>query len=70
MPSSTRNKARFALGLGAVVLTLSGCGSADYLNHWDTVSFRGGNAHMANTGIQTIEAFPRATYNTPIDADG
>ncbi|MBJ3763656.1 hypothetical protein ILP92_12940 [Maribius pontilimi] len=52
------------------MLTLSGCGSADYLNHWDTVSFRGGNAHMANTGIQTIEAFPRATYNTPIDADG
>ena len=33
------------------LLILSGC--ADYLNNWDSSSARSGNAHQANTAIQS-----------------
>ena len=34
------------------LLILSGC--ADYLNNWDSSSARSGNAHQANTAIQSL----------------
>lgn len=68
MPSSQRNKALFA-GLAAIVL-LSGCGSADYQNNWDTSSARTGDAMMANTAIQELEAWPPSAYRTTVGSGG
>ncbi|WP_353474342.1 hypothetical protein PVT71_20590 [Salipiger sp. H15] len=68
MPSSQRNKALFAAG--AVALLLSACGPADYLNNWDTSSARSGDAMEANTAIQELEAWPPAAYRTTVGSGG
>ena len=68
MASLQRNKS-LAIGLTLAALVLSGC-SADYLNHWDRVAFRAGNAHEANTAIQTIEPWPPEAYDQDIDFGG
>ena len=52
----------------ALLVTLSGC--AEYINNWDTVSARAGNAHMANTAIQEIEPWPPAAYRTTVGNGG
>lgn len=49
-------------------LLLGGC--ADYMNHWDSVSTRAGNAHQANTAIQEITAWPEHVEDTTIEIDG
>ena len=56
-------KSRIVLLLGA---TLTLCSCADYLNNWDTVSFRAGDASEANTAIQEIEPLPKNLENTTI----
>lgn len=63
MELSSRSKAA-ALVLGACMM-LSGCG-AEYMNNWDTVSSRTGNATQANTAIQEITAWPPNEGNTTI----
>lgn len=52
----------------AAAALLSGC--ADYMNHWDTITFGAGNAVEANKGIHIKEPFPKAAQNTRISADG
>ena len=49
-------------------LLLGGC--ADYMNNWDRVSTRGGNAHEANTAIQEVTAWPEYVEDTDIEFGG
>ena len=58
MASSRRSK-RLVVGL-LLAASLSGC--VDYMNNWDRVSSRSGNAMEANTAIMGIE--PSYTSNT------
>lgn len=55
------------------VLTLIACGAflagcTEYMNNWDRVSTRSGNAHMANTAIMEVE--PTNTANTGTNVGG
>ncbi len=68
MPSLQRNKSFFAAA--AIAFALSACGSADYQNNWDTSSARSGDAMMANTAIQELEAWPPAAYKTTVGSGG
>ncbi len=68
MPSLQRSKPLFAAIIAG--LTLSACGSADYLNNWDTSAARSGDAMMANTAIQELEAWPPAAYKTTVGSGG
>lgn len=61
-------RSRNILALAAAAALLSGC--AEYMNHWDTVTFRAGDTLEANRGIQTVQPFPRAAWRTHIDSDG
>jgi len=56
--------------LAAVVLPVLLSSCADYMNHWDTVSFRAGNAADANTAIQAISPWPPNVENTTIEHGG
>jgi len=67
MASSRKSKA--LLGVGLLLVTLTG-GCAEYLNNWDTVSFRAGNSTNANTAIQEIEAWPPAAYESTVGSGG
>ena len=49
-------------------LILGAC--ADYMNNWDTVSTRAGNAHQANTAIQEVTAWPEHVEDTEIEHGG
>lgn len=69
MALSKRNKLLALLG-GAGIALLSGCGTADYMNNWDTSSARTGNANQANTAIQTIQTWPPSAYRTPVGSGG
>lgn len=60
---SSKSKLAAVVGLVSVNL-LSSC--ADYMNRWDSVSLRNGNAPEANTAIQAIEAFPPEANNATI----
>ena len=51
-----------------LALLLGGC--ADYMNNWDRVSTRGGNAHEANTAIQEVTAWPPHVEDTDIEMGG
>lgn len=53
--------------LGLAVLT-SGC--SDYLNNWDTVSFRAGDASYANSAIQQIDPRPSSAYVSTVGSGG
>ncbi|WP_226627593.1 hypothetical protein [Alloyangia pacifica] len=68
MPSLQRSKPLCAAV--AAALLLSACGSADYKNNWDTSSARSGDAMMANTAIQELEAWPPAAYRTTVGSGG
>ena len=57
-----------AVALLSVSLLLGGC--ADYMNNWDRVSTRGGNAHEANTAIQEVTAWPEHVEDTDIEMGG
>lgn len=59
MASSRKNK-RVLLGL-VLMTALSGC-AAEYMNNWDRVSTRAGNAMDANTAI--MEVVPSNADNT------
>ena len=61
MAFCSRNKAFAAL---AALATLGGC--ADYLNNWDAVSFRAGDAKEANSAIHVVHPFPPYADNTNI----
>lgn len=63
MVLSSRSKAS-AVALCASMM-LSGCG-AEYMNNWDTVSSRAGNANQANTAIHEVTAWPPNENNTTI----
>lgn len=63
MASSSRSKALVAvLALGL----LGAC--ADYMNNWDTVSFRAGDAPASNTAIHTISPWPPNVENTDVQS--
>lgn len=63
MASSRKSKLVAALlGLSA----LGACAAADYDNHWDTVSFRAGNAMAHNSGVHVISQWPAHVDNTTI----
>jgi len=49
-------------------LLLGAC--ADYMNNWDRVSARAGNANEANTAIQEITAWPEHVEDTKIEHGG
>lgn len=68
MASLSKNKAVIGLTALTAALLLSGC--EEYLNNWDTSSFRTGNASEANTAIQEIEPWPPAAYVTTVGAGG
>jgi len=63
-----RSRSKAVLALIASAALLGGC--ADYMNNWDTVSFRAGNAQDANTGIQEISPWPPNVENTDIQFGG
>ncbi|SHG95072.1 hypothetical protein [Cognatishimia maritima] len=52
MASSRKSKSVVATLLAC--LTLAGC-SAEYMNNWDRISTRSGNANQANTAIMEVE---------------
>ena len=56
-----------AVALCAALL-LGGC--ADYMNNWDRVSTRAGNAPEANTAIQEVTAWPEYVEDTDIEFGG
>lgn len=62
MMTSVTSKRLAAAAL--ICVALSGC--ADYLNHWDGVTFRAGNAQEANSAIHRTQQFPRVAENTRI----
>lgn len=64
---SSKNRYAVVAAILAVSI-LSGC--ADYMNRWDRVSVRSGNAPDANSAIQTIEPFPSAADNATIRFGG
>lgn len=66
MALSKRTKT--AVAALASALLLGGC--ADYMNNWDRVSTRGGNAHEANTAIQEVTAWPEYVEDTDIEMGG
>jgi len=56
------------LCLGAVLVP-SGC-TADYLNHYDTVTPAAGDANRASSLAQTVDPFNPNSKNTHIEGDG
>lgn len=48
---------------------MSGC-SADYLNHYDSVTLAAGEANHSNTLLQTVDPFNPNSQNTHIEGDG
>lgn len=67
MALSSRNK--ITLLAVCAPLLMAGC-DAEYMNNWDTVSGRAGNANQANTAIQEITAWPVHENNTKIESGG
>ncbi|QGY00205.1 hypothetical protein EI983_18815 [Roseovarius faecimaris] len=67
MALSPRNKV-VVFAVCAPLLT-AGC-AAEYINRWDTVSSRAGNANQANTAIQEITAWPKNVEDTDIEYGG
>lgn len=61
-------RTKTAVAVLCIPLLLSGC--ADYMNNWDRVSTRGGNAHEANTAIQEVTAWPEHVEDTEIEMGG
>lgn len=61
-------RTKVAVAVLCAPLLLGGC--ADYLNHWDTVSSRAGNANQANTAIQEVTAWPEHVEDTTIELGG
>lgn len=53
MALSPRNKSIGGLVLLGL-LALSGCSTTEYMNRWDRVSTRAGNANEANTAIMEV----------------
>lgn len=45
---------------------LGGC--AEYMNNWDTVSFRAGDAPAANSAIHTVSPWPPNVNNTNVQS--
>ena len=66
MVLSSRSKVVITVALAFALL--GGC--SDYLNNWDTVTFRAGNANQANTAIQQISPWPKNLTNTRIEHGG
>ncbi len=62
MALSSRSKLAIA---AAALLSLGAC--AEYMNNWDTISFRAGNAPEANSEIHEIYPWNRNVNNTKID---
>ena len=60
-------KSKSVLLLISVTLLLAGC-TAEYMNNWDRVSARAGNAHFGNTAIMEVE--PSNTNNTASNVGG
>ncbi len=65
MAYSSKSKALAAL---AALTLLGAC--ADFMNNWDTVSFRGGDAASANTAIHQISPYPPNVENTNVQSGG
>jgi len=65
--SLSRNSIKAALALAGLA-SLGGC--ADYLNHWDTVSFASGDAVQANAAIHTVDPQANRGDQTHINSDG
>ncbi|OBQ68421.1 calcium-binding protein [Mesorhizobium loti] len=53
----------------SAALFVSGC-SADYLNHYDSVTLASGDANHANAIMQTVDPFNPNSQNTHIEGDG
>ena len=67
MASCKRSKTLVSLVSLCSVAALGGC--ADYLNHWDSVAFRAGDAVEANTAIQVVDPFPPYADNNNIPTE-
>ena len=67
MSSSSRNSLKAAVVLAGLA-SLGGC--ADYLNHWDTVTFAAGDAMEANAAIHTVDPQAHRAEQTHIATDG
>lgn len=65
MASSRKSKS--VLLLISVGLFVAGCNS-EYMNNWDRVSARAGNAHLGNTAIMEVE--PTNANNTTSNVGG
>jgi hypothetical protein len=65
--SLSRNSIKAAVVLAGLA-SLGGC--ADYLNHWDTVSFASGDAVEANAAIHTVDPQAHRAEQTHIATDG
>jgi len=63
MALSSKSK---ACAVVAVALLLGGC--AEYMNNWDTVSFRAGDAPTANTAIHEVSPWPPNVANTNVQS--
>lgn len=68
MASLSKSKVVLTTTILCAAFSLSGC--EDYLNSWDTSSFRTGNASEANTAIQEIEPWPPSAYRTTVGSGG
>jgi hypothetical protein len=58
-------KSKVAVTVLALSL-LGGC--AEYMNNWDTVSFRAGDAPAGNTAIHTVSPWPPNVNNTNVQS--
>jgi len=61
-------RTKTAVAALSTALLLGGC--ADYMNNWDRVSTRAGNAPEANTAIQEVTAWPEHVEDTDIEFGG
>ncbi len=61
-------RTKTAVAVLSTALLLGGC--ADYMNNWDRVSTRAGNAPEANTAIQEVTAWPEHVEDTDIEFGG
>ncbi|MEI8717353.1 calcium-binding protein [Mesorhizobium sp. ISC11] len=50
-------------------ILISSC-SADYLNHYDSVTLAAGDANRSNMLLQTVDPFNPNSQNTHIEGDG
>lgn len=54
--------------IGLLGFSVAGC--ADYMNHWDSVTFGAGSAAEGNTAIHVVDPWPPNVDDTTIKQHG